>query len=186
MGDRDQQLFAVRMATRAMSAGLALVVALGGCVDSSFHARRTMSATRRDAMSWLQRVTFGLDTITVADYDRVGRERFLNSQLHPTRTAIPPAVESQIEMLDVSHVDPEQILASVTARRKSIGLMADGPAREQARKELNEQGNRLAYQAIRRDILRAVYSPDQLQEQMVWFWLNHFNVFKEKRLSISW
>ena len=41
--------------------------------------------------------------------------------------------------------------------------MPDGADKEQARKELNESGNKLAYQAIRRELLRAVYSPSQLQ-----------------------
>src|SRR6202044_3845302 len=30
------------------------------------------------------------------------------------------------------------------------------------------------------DLLRAVYSPSQLQEQMIWFWLNHFSVYQHK------
>ncbi|MGH8261495.1 MAG: DUF1800 domain-containing protein, partial [Steroidobacteraceae bacterium] len=42
------------------------------------------------------------------------------------------------------------------------------------------QGNRLADQAIRRELLRAIYSPDQLRELMVWFWLNHFSVHEYK------
>ena len=29
-------------------------------------------------------------------------------------------------------------------------------------------------------LLRAVYSPDQLQEEMTWFWMNHFSVFQLK------
>ena len=37
--------------------------------------------------------------------------------------------------------------------------MADGRKASMARKTLNERGNKLAYQAIRRELLRAVYSP---------------------------
>ena len=29
-------------------------------------------------------------------------------------------------------------------------------------------------------MLRALYSPRQVQEQMTWFWLNHFSVFQNK------
>src|SRR6202042_302368 len=36
-------------------------------------------------------------------------------------------------------------------------------------------------QAIQRNLLRAVYSPAQLQEQLVWFWLNHFSVYSQTR-----
>ena len=63
--------------------------------------------------------------------------------------------------------------------------MPDGADKEQARKALNDRGNKLAYEAIRRDLLRAVYSPAQLQEQMVWFWLNHFSVFQYKA-NLRW
>ena len=59
------------------------------------------------------------------------------------------------------------------------------PDKEQARKTLNDRGNRLAYEAVRRELLRAVYSPAQLQEQMVWFWLNHFSVFQYKA-NLRW
>src|SRR5207244_11456019 len=31
-----------------------------------------------------------------------------------------------------------------------------------------------------RMLLRALYSPNQLQEQMTWFWFNHFNVLQYK------
>jgi uncharacterized protein (DUF1800 family) len=55
----------------------------------------------------------------------------------------------------------------------------------QARRTLNDRGNRLAYEAARRDLLRAVYSPAQLQEEMVWFWLNHFSVFQAKA-NLRW
>jgi uncharacterized protein (DUF1800 family) len=58
--------------------------------------------------------------------------------------------------------------------------MEDGSDKEQARKAINEQGSRLAYEASREELLRAVYSPAQLQEQVVWFWLNHFSVHQNK------
>src|SRR6202008_39624 len=55
-----------------------------------------------------------------------------------------------------------------------------GADQGQARKALNEEGNRCEYQAVRLQLLRAVYSPAQLREQMVWFWLNHFSVHQYK------
>ena len=63
----------------------------------------------------------------------------------------------------MTHADPAQWLIDVNARYKMINAMADGADKEQARKALNDRGNRLAYEAIRRDLLRAVYSPAQLQ-----------------------
>ena len=77
------------------------------------------------------------------------------------------------------------MLAEVNAQNKAINAMPNGPDKEQARKALNERGNKLAYEAIRRELLRAVYSPSQLEEQMVWFWLNHFSVHQNKA-NLRW
>ena len=58
--------------------------------------------------------------------------------------------------------------------------LADEEARKAAQKDLNMQYEQLAREAQARHLLRAVYSPAQLQEQMTWFWLNHFSVFRHK------
>jgi uncharacterized protein (DUF1800 family) len=39
----------------------------------------------------------------------------------------------------------------------------------------------LASEAATRSLLRDIYAPDQLREQMTWFWFNHFNVQAQKR-----
>ena len=166
-------------------AGIAASLALIGCATSGTPVKSVaLPVLHRDDLSWLQRVSFGLDTATVAEYQRVGRARYLEEQLHPDGGP-PPAVESAIDALEVAHLDVAQTLVSVNAQHRAIKAMPEGPDRDQARKSLNEQGNRLAYQAEQRDVLRAVYSPAQLQEQMVWFWLNHFNVFKGKA-NLRW
>ena len=139
---------------------------------------------REDAL-WLERVEFGLDDASVAAYRRLGRERFLDAQLAARDQALPAPIAAQIDAMDLTRADPPQWLAEVNAQRKSIDTMPDGAEREQARKTLNENGNRLASQAISRDLLRAVYSPAQLQEQMVWFWLNHFSVYQHKA-NLRW
>jgi uncharacterized protein (DUF1800 family) len=175
--------FSLRIAAtgRALGLGLALCVLQGGCASGGGPAGAPpASVLRRDDALWLQRVTFGLDSATVADYRRLGRERYLDSQLHPDGKWLPPAVDAEIAALDVTHLDPAATLAAVDAEYKRINAMPEGPDRQRARKALNDQGNKLAYQAVRRDLLRAVYSPAQLQEQMVWFWLNHFSVFQGK------
>jgi uncharacterized protein (DUF1800 family) len=139
---------------------------------------------RPQDMLWLQRVTFGLDSRSVADYRRLGRVRFLDEQLEG-RGAPPAPIAAQIDSLEVSHEDALQWLAAVAAEYKSINAMPEGPDKEAARKAINERGNKLAYEAIRRDLLRAVYSPAQLHEQMIWFWLNHFSVFQYKA-NLRW
>jgi uncharacterized protein (DUF1800 family) len=139
----------------------------------------------REDTLWLGRITFGLDSASVAEYHRLGRGRFLERQLEARDTALPAPVAAEINALQASRADPATSIAEVDARYKVINAMADGPDKEAARKTLNDRGNALAYEAIRRELLRAVYSPSQLQEQMVWFWLNHFSVHQYKA-NLRW
>jgi uncharacterized protein (DUF1800 family) len=173
-----------------------LVLACTGCATRAPTAPRTgptqaareaaaLPVLRREDMLWLERVTFGLDSAAVADYRRMGRERFLAAQLSPGDPALPAPVAATIASMDVTRIDPLATLAEVGARNKALGTLPEGAERELARKTLNDRGNELAYEAIRRDLLRAVYSKSQLQEQMVWFWLNHFSVYQHKA-NLRW
>ena len=166
---------------------IAAGLALAGCAhtDLSRVPAAPLHAMRREDTLWLERASFGLDSASVASYRQLGRERFLDGQLHPEEAALPAPIAAEIAVLEVSHADPAKWLADVNAQYKLINAMPDGTDKEQARKALNDHGNKLAYEAIRRDLLRAVYSPAQLQEQMVWFWLNHFSVFQYKA-NLRW
>jgi uncharacterized protein (DUF1800 family) len=148
-------------------------------------AATELPVLHRDDALWLERVTFGLDSSSVAEYRRLGRERFLDRQLQGQDSALPPPIATAVETLDLSRADPTRMLAEVNAQNKAINAMPTGPDKEQARKALNDHGNKLAYEAGRRELLRAVYSPSQLKEQMIWFWLNHFSVSQNKA-NLHW
>src|SRR5438093_1134423 len=49
-----------------------------------------------------------------------------------------------------------------------------------AQQAYQQELTRLGREAAARMLLRALYSPWQLREQMTWFWMNHFNVFQYK------
>jgi uncharacterized protein (DUF1800 family) len=141
------------------------------------------SLPRADAV-WLERVSFGLDSATVAAYRRLGRERYLEEQLRPTQEVLPAPIAAQVQTLASSSIDAAARLQTLRERRKAIEALADGD-KQPARKALNDEGNRFAYQAVRLELLRALYSPAQLHEEMVWFWLNHFSVFQNKA-AVRW
>jgi uncharacterized protein (DUF1800 family) len=169
-------------ASVAIASAAAAVLAAGCAMHAELRPTKAapLPVLRRDDTRWLERTSFGLDSATVAKYREFGRAGFLTRQLASQDAALPPAVAAQIAAMEISRARPEQLLADVTAQYKVINAMADGADKEAARKALNDRGNKLAYEAIRRNLLRAVYSPAQLQEQMVWFWLNHFSVFQYK------
>jgi uncharacterized protein (DUF1800 family) len=174
-------------ASVAIASAAAAIMAVGCATHSELGPAKAapLPVLRRDDTHWLERSSFGLDSATVASYRELGRSAFLARQLAAQDSALPPAISAQIAAMEVSTAKPEQLLAEVNAQNKVINTMADGADKEAARKALNDRGNKLAYEAIRRNLLRAVYSPAQLQEQMVWFWLNHFSVFQYKA-NLRW
>lgn len=134
----------------------------------------------REDVQWLNRVTYGPTTATVDEYKRIGRRRFLDEQLHPRRDGVPPQVASEIDLLEISHTSGADLLAEVTRENQRINGLSDDGQKQAQRKTLNDKGNKLAYEAARREILRSLYSSSQLQEQLTWLWLNHFSVFQYK------
>ena len=187
--DAAPALFTLAPAVLAMAPAL-----LSGCADSAHHQAPPAKAAalpvlKRQDMLWLERVSFGIDSESVAELHRLGRERYLERQLEgreaSPRRALPAPVTAELASLEIAHLDAARSIADVNAEHKAINAMPDGPDKDAARKALNERGNRLAYEAVRSELLRATYSPDQLKEEMVWFWLNHFSVHQAKA-NLRW
>jgi uncharacterized protein (DUF1800 family) len=174
--------------------GAALAVAwmllAGGCANPGpkqpAHATAaSLPVFHRQDLLWLERVSFGIDAESVGELHRLGRERYLDRQLRGPQAPFPAPLGAELANLVAARPDPERVLADLSAEYKRINAMPDGADKEQARKALNDEGNKLANQAITEELLRAVYAPSQLDEQMVWFWLNHFSVHQYKA-NLRW
>jgi len=148
-------------------------------------ATRPEAPQSRGDLLWIARVTYGVDSRALEEVRRRGRAGYLDTQLSGTDAPLPEVIGRQIEGLHLDESDAAQIVTTVTAEYRRINALPDGADKEQARRTLGEQGNKLAYAAVRRDLLRAIYSPSQLKEQMVWFWLNHFSVSQYKA-NVRW
>lgn len=166
----------------ALLAAVAILLAAcaAGPPSSGQSVPRTSGVPIADESVWLDRLTFGVDTGSVAEYRRLGREAYIEQQLAPDVHPLPEAVAAALAGLEVAHLDPAGELLRVRAERKRINDLPDGADKETPRKALNDRGNRLAAEAGRRIVLEALYSRQQVREQMVWFWLNHFSVFQQK------
>src|SRR5882724_11474454 len=138
------------------------------------------SALTRQDIQWLDRVTYGPTTVTVDEYVKLGRRRFLNEQLHPWNVRLPQPAATQLAALEISQRSTAELLATVYTEQQRINALTDEAQKQTDRKALNDRGNKLAYEAARSQILHALYSPAQLQEQLTWFWLMHFSVFQYK------
>ncbi|HTV79873.1 MAG TPA: DUF1800 domain-containing protein [Steroidobacteraceae bacterium] len=168
------------LAFRKLLVAATAVLVVAGCASGPTPASRTSPD-----MPWLERMTFGVNSGVLADYRRLGRDGYLAAQLRPGDGRLPDAVATAIVQLQISNSDVAQLLASVVTEQKRLNALPDGPERQAARQALNTRGNELVYEARRRELLRAIYSPAQLKEQMMWFWLNHFSVFEQKA-NVRW
>jgi len=163
---------------------LFMMIGLAAAAAASADPEKQTLLSREDTL-WLNRVTYGLDSTSVEHFLRLGRRSFLEEQLEGRNDALPAPIQAQIAALDISKTSASQLWAEELRARERFSSLADGEAKQQARKARNALGERYAYEGMRRHILRAVYSPAQLKEQMDWFWLNHFSIFARKG-AIRW
>ena len=166
--------------TGPLAAALA-ALALVGCASPPLPAQAARSAD----MPWLERLTFGVNSAVLAEYRKLGRDGFLEAQLHAADEHLPDPVSRDIAQLPSGGSDAAQLVVSIASEQKRLNALPDGPEKQAAWQKLNDQGNQAAYEARRRELLHAIYSPAQLKEQMVWFWLNHFSIFEQKA-NVRW
>ncbi|WP_430232551.1 DUF1800 domain-containing protein [Nitrosomonas communis] len=130
-------------------------------------------------LRWLNRVTFGVNSETIERYRQIGRNRFLDEQLHPPADD-PPDLAAHIRALPVSQKSAKEVLKAAWAEQQRIQHLNNPEEQQRARMALNQQRNEATYKTAERQLMRNIYSPWQLREQMTWFWMNHFNVFSGK------
>ena len=131
-------------------------------------------------IAWLRRDTFGLDSATLASYRQLGRTRFLDEQLTGADDPLPPQVAVQIDALPAVGTPMATLWADLRDKQKHYKAMPAGPAKDAARKALQKYRRDLEQQAAQAELLHAIYGGDQLKEQLVWFWLNHFSIYANK------
>jgi uncharacterized protein (DUF1800 family) len=134
----------------------------------------------KDDIAWLQRATFGVDSAAVASYRQLGRERYLEQQLAVRDDPLPSPIQAMIDDYDVIKTPPQELLATYRDKRKQMGQSPGDTASVAARKELGAFRQKLYAEDASVPLLHAIYGSDQLKEQVVWFWLNHFSIYVRK------
>jgi uncharacterized protein (DUF1800 family) len=127
-------------------------------------------------IAFIDRVTWGVNESTVAEYQALGRDRWLERQLHPGPDRLPQAAEDIIRALSIATKPLTEIAFPLTARQRNSNQIPDPEQRKVLQQAFQQELNELGRQAATRSLLRDLYSLDQLREKMTWFWFNHFNV----------
>ncbi len=109
-------------------------------------------------------------------------ERWLEAQLRmPADVPLPPAAQAQIAAMRISREPLAATVVAIDAQNRDSNAILDPVAKKLARDAYQGAINAVAREAATRSLLRDLYSPAQLREQMTWFWFNQFNVQAGKR-----
>ncbi|MGJ7492228.1 DUF1800 domain-containing protein [Variovorax sp. ZT4R33] len=165
-------------AWRLLAASVAVLLAACSSVPTPKLAVAPADAAAQ--RQWLDRVSWGATADDARQVASVGVPRWLGAQLHPGPGAMPAAAQAQIDAMRISRTPLGQLVRELEDQRKAADALAGDDAKKAARQAYQQALNQLAREAQQRFLLRALYSPNQLQEQMTWFWMNHFNVSTRK------
>lgn len=126
----------------------------------------------------LNRLGYGPKPGDIERVTQMGVQRYIETQLNPSDIALPEALTQRLATLDAAQQPAGTVLAAFLAVR--------GPANndgEEARARRREVLQTITQQTAEARIARAIDSPRQLEEVLVDFWYNHFNVFSGKGLD---
>lgn len=99
----------------------------------------------------------------------------------PASAPLPQAAAEAISAMRIAREGASAIAFDMAARRKAINAMADPAEKDAADKAWRADMNEIEREVQTRMILRALYAPQQLAEQLTWFWANHFSINARKR-----
>ncbi len=125
----------------------------------------------------LNRLGFGPSVGDRQQVKRDGIETYIQKQLNPQQLSEPAELTNRLKAF------PELALSAVELFDQYV------PPREASsdqHKQARQHYARVIKEAEKGRLLRALGSQRQLQEVMVDFWFNHFNVFAEKGLTKVW
>jgi len=176
---------------RAVLHGLAALTLLdlGACATSSSTAPSPptspgtppVAASSAVMYTLVNRVTWGANDSELERASRLGVAAYRREQLDARAPeALPTLVQDQINALSIQRRPLADLLADTEALRKAVETAVGEDARKAAQDAHQRELSRLAREAATRQLLRDVYSRNQLREHMCWFWFNHFNVHQYK------
>jgi uncharacterized protein (DUF1800 family) len=86
----------------------------------------------------------------------------------------------RIAQMTISREPLDVLVPRLESQRRAAVAAGSDEAKKAALQDYQQELNRLGRESASRHVLRALYSPDQVLEQMNWFWLNHFSVHQYK------
>ena len=133
------------------------------------------------AYRFANRISWGATDAELQRVRQMGASAYIDEQLRAAAgNTLPAATQAQIDVLRIQTTSLQTLVWETEVTRKSAEAVGTEEGRKAAQQAYQQELNKLAREAASRHLLRALYSPNQLQEQMTWFWFNHFNVHQYK------
>lgn len=128
------------------------------------------------------RIGWGANQAQLDQIARLGWGDYVEQQLRADANApLPTFAQDQITALDISSKPLMQRVQEVEPLRKNQDKPPTEPERVAARQAYQNALNKGTREATHRQLLRALYSDQQLLEHISAFWFNHFSVHQYKR-----
>ncbi|MBD2300401.1 DUF1800 domain-containing protein [Nostoc sp. FACHB-190] len=125
----------------------------------------------------INRLSFGAKPGEIQKVESLGVERYIKAQLSPNSISESPSLTRQLSQLETLNLN--------TVELRNY-LKAPPQATPEEKKALQKKGGKILQEAVKARLLRATSSNRQLQEVMVDFWYNHFNVYSGKGNARYW
>ena len=119
----------------------------------------------------IERLSLGARPGDRTQVERIGVEAYIQQQLNPVVASEPTSLTQQLSQLPLIKLTPKELFRYNAVPKKPT---------DEERSAAKQRRIKVANQAVQARILRALESPNQLQEVMVDFWFNHFNVYLKK------
>lgn len=152
----------------------------------------------------LNRLSFGARPGDIERVRKIGLEKYIEQQLNPA-SIDDSAAEAKVKNLEVFSLTTAEIFARYPTPVSLLRMLGENRNNANNGQEMTEEerrnrqarlreiyqkydlrpANQILPQIVANRVLRAVYSERQLQEVMVDFWQNHFNVFVGKA-AVRW
>jgi Protein of unknown function (DUF1800) len=145
-------------------------------------ASASENASDRAPLHLLNRLAFGPTLADLKHVEAIGIDRYIEEQLNPQTIPEPAELIQRLTALDTLKLEPAQLFA-IYGPQLFPGEIKPSAEEIKARRQ---RAQVIVRQAAEARILRATISRRQLQEVMVDFWYNHFNVFAGKGLVHLW
>jgi uncharacterized protein (DUF1800 family) len=130
----------------------------------------------------LNRLSLGIRPGEIEQVQKIGINKYIQQQLNPDSIPESPILTEKLSKLDTINLSPVELFQRYNPNRK-IDIQSPIPA---DKKIQQQQARQVTNQSIEAKLWRSIYSQRQLNEVMVDFWYNHFNVYADKGIDKLW